>query len=192
METIGSSAIEWGCASRALPGEATSGDLQVVKPFPGGVLIAVLDGVGHGSEAAAAAAMAGAILENHAADLVIELVRRCHEALRATRGVTMSVASLNVAERSLAWLAVGNVEGVLLRQSGADAMAEESLLLRPGVVGLRLPALEAEVVRISDGDLLIFTTDGVRSVFTRGLARSKVSPQRTACGIRTKRREEST
>ncbi len=37
-----SSAIEWGVASRALPGQPTSGDLNVVKSFPDGVLVAAL------------------------------------------------------------------------------------------------------------------------------------------------------
>jgi serine phosphatase RsbU (regulator of sigma subunit) len=172
METLASSAIEWSFASRALPGEPSSGDLQVVKAFSGGVLVAALDGVGHGGEAATAAMIAGAILEAHAADPVIVLVQRCHEALRATRGVTMSVASFNVSKGLLTWLGVGNVEGVLLRQSAAPVGAEESLLLRAGVVGLQLPSLDVDVIPVSEGDTLIFATDGIRSNFARGLARS--------------------
>ena len=182
METLASSAIEWGFASRALPGQTTSGDLQVVKSFPGGVLIAALDGVGHGGEAATAAMIAGAILEANAADPLITLVRRCHEALRATRGVTMSVASFNVSQGLVSWLGVGNVVGVLLRQSVAPVAAEESLLLRAGVVGHRLPSLEAEIVPVSDGDTLIFATDGIHSNFDRGLARSH-PPQKAAESI---------
>ena len=58
METLASSAIEWGVASRALPGQPTSGDLNVVKSFPDGVLVAALDGVGHGEQAATAARIA--------------------------------------------------------------------------------------------------------------------------------------
>jgi serine phosphatase RsbU (regulator of sigma subunit) len=172
METIASSAIEWSFASRALPGQPTSGDLQVVKAFPGGVLVAALDGVGHGGEAATAARIAGAMLEARAADPLIVLVQRCHEALRATRGVTMSVASFNVSKGLLTWLGVGNVEGVLLRQSSAPVGEEESLLLRAGVVGLQLPSLEVEVIPVSEGDTLIFATDGIYSNFARGLARS--------------------
>ncbi|HEX3472293.1 MAG TPA: SpoIIE family protein phosphatase [Silvibacterium sp.] len=181
METLESSAIEWGLASRALPGQPTSGDLQVVKAFPGGVLIAALDGIGHGGEAATAAMIAGAILETHAADPVIAIVQRCHEALRATRGVTMSVASFNVSQRLVTWLGVGNVLGVLLRQSVAPVAAEESLLLRAGVVGLHLPSLEADIVPVSEGDTLIFATDGIQSNFARGLARSH--PPRKAAEI---------
>jgi serine phosphatase RsbU (regulator of sigma subunit) len=179
METLTSSAIEWGLASRALPGQSTSGDLQVVKAFSGGVLIAALDGVGHGGEAATAAMIAGAILETHAADPVIGLVQRCHEALRSTRGVTMSVASFNVSQGLVTWLGVGSVVGVLLRQSVAPVVAEEPLLLRAGVVGLQLPLLDVDIVPVSEGDTLIFATDGIQSNFARGLA-GKKPPQKAA------------
>ena len=172
-------AIEWGVASRALPGQPASGDLNVVKSFSDGVLVAALDGLGHGEEAATAAAVAAATLEMHAGEPVMTLVQRCHEALRATRGVAMSVASLNVSRGLVTWLGVGNVEGVLLRRSSTRAVAEVPLLLRAGVVGFQLPSLDVEVVPVSAGDTLIFATDGIHSDFARGLARNN-PPQKAA------------
>lgn len=179
METLASSAIEWGIASRALPGQPISGDLNVVKPFPDGVLVAALDGVGHGEAAATAATAAGAILEAHAAEPVKELVRTCHQALRATRGVTMSVASFNLSRGLVTWLGVGNVEGVLLRRGAKRAVSEVPLLLRAGVVGLQLPSLEVEVLPVSQGDTLIFATDGIHSDFDRGSVLN-CAPQKAA------------
>jgi negative regulator of sigma-B (phosphoserine phosphatase) len=172
METLASSIMEWGVASRALQGQPSSGDLKVITSFPNGVLVAALDGIGHGEEAASAAAAAGAILELHACEPVIPLIERCHEELRGTRGVAMSVASFSVFQGLVTWLGVGNVQGVLLRRGVASAVAEESLLLRAGVVGVRLPSLRAAVLPISTGDTLIFATDGISSDFPRGLARS--------------------
>jgi len=58
--------VEWAVGARALEGEPVSGDLHVVTPFPGGVLVAVMDGLGHGTEAAAAAEAAAEILRDHA------------------------------------------------------------------------------------------------------------------------------
>jgi len=174
-----SSEIEWGVASRALPGQSTSGDLNVVKSFPDGVLVAALDGLGHGEEAANAAAVAAITLERHAGEPVMTLVQRCHEALRATRGVAMSIASFNVSRGLVTWLGVGNVEGVLLRRSFTRAVAEAQLLLRAGVVGFQLPLLDVEVVPVYAGDTLIFATDGIRSDFARGLALN-YTPQKAA------------
>jgi negative regulator of sigma-B (phosphoserine phosphatase) len=171
METLVSSMIECGVAARALPGQARSGDLELVKSFPDGVLVAALDGVGHGEEAAAAAMAAAAILVAHAQESVIALVERCHEGLRTTRGVAMSIASFNVPQGLITWMGVGNVQGVLLRRL-LPAMAEESLLLRGGVVGVQLPSLQAAVLPICAGDTLVFTTDGISTDFDRGLARN--------------------
>jgi negative regulator of sigma-B (phosphoserine phosphatase) len=181
METVGLSILECGVAARALPGQPRSGDLQVVKFFANGVLVAVLDGIGHGEEAASAATAARAILEAHAQEPVVALIERCHEGLRATRGVVMSVASFNSPQGLVTWLGVGNVQGVLLRRGAASA-AEESLLLRAGVVGVQLPSLQAAALPISIGDTLIFATDGIHRDFARGLARTH-RPQKAAEGI---------
>src|SRR5256885_13268215 len=90
--------IEWGVASLALPGEAESGDRHLVKPVGTGVLVAVVDGLGHGAEAAAAAQAAVAALERHATESPVPLIERCHRALQGTRGVVMSVAVLGRSE----------------------------------------------------------------------------------------------
>jgi len=182
METLASSTIEWGVAARALPGQPSSGDLDLVKSFPNGVLVAALDGVGHGEKAAAAAAVARSILEAHAGEPVIALIGRCHEVLRATRGVAMSVASFNVSQGLITWLGVGNVQGVLLRRGLSGSVKEESLLLRAGVVGVQLPSLRVSVLPLSAGDTLIFTTDGISSDCDRRLARNH-PPQKAAEGI---------
>ena len=44
-----------------------------------------------------------------------ELDARCHDRLRATRGVVMSLASLDQERGILTWLGVGNVAGVVFR-----------------------------------------------------------------------------
>jgi len=35
-----------------MPGQAVSGDMHLVRPFEDGVLVALVDGLGHGEEAA--------------------------------------------------------------------------------------------------------------------------------------------
>jgi len=77
---------------------------------------------------------------------------------------------------------VGNVEGVLLRRGLAREAEEESLLLRAGVVGAQLPALQAAVLPLSIGDTLILATDGISSDFTRKLPRNH-PPQKAAESI---------
>lgn len=164
--------LEWGLATLALPGHVESGDRHVVQPFPNGVLVAAVDGLGHGEEAAAAAKLAVSILERHAQEEVIALLRRCHEALRGTRGVVMSLASFRAPDSMLTWLGVGNVEGLLLREAAGSALRHEALVLRGGVVGAELPPLRVSVIPVMRGDTLIFATDGIREGFTERLALS--------------------
>ncbi len=164
--------IEWAVAAAPLAGESESGDLHLVKPVGRGMLVAAVDGLGHGAEAAAAARTAVATLDRHAEEFVLPLVRRCHEALQGKRGVVLSLAYLDGGKQSMTWLSVGNVEGVLLYtdQTVRPARpARAALLTRGGIVGAELPQLRAEVVPIAAGDILIFATDGIREGFAEDL-----------------------
>lgn len=153
--------IEWGAATFTLRGQIESGDRHVVVPFGPGVLVAAIDGLGHGDEAASAAERAARILEDVPAESVIALVRRCHESLRRTRGVVMSLASFHAPDDTMTWLGVGNVEGRLLRVTRDSNPPLETLLLRGGVVGSQLPSLQAALVSVVPGDMLVLATDGV-------------------------------
>lgn len=182
--------IDLGVAGFALPGEGESGDHYLVRPNRQGVLIAALDGVGHGEEAAKAAKAAISILETHADQPIIELVQDCHDELRATRGVALSVAYINVPRGVMTWLGIGNIQGVLRRSSRrGDLPAQEMLLLRGGVVGVVLPPLRPSDLAVGEGDTLIFATDGLRPEFVEGL-QSMETPQRMADKILERYRNE--
>ena len=175
----GNALLEWGMASEPLAGQPASGDLGLVLPFPGGILVGALDGLGHGDEAAAAARAAAAVLRAQPDAPVIWLVRQCHEALGETRGVVMSLASFSARYGTLTWIGIGNVEGLLLRASAAANPPRETLLLRGGVVGFKLPELGAAVLPVARGDALVLATDGIRSDFADRLSLTR-PPQQAA------------
>lgn len=162
--------VEYGVSSLTAAGQDESGDLHLVKTVPGGTLLAAVDGAGHGPEAAAAARLAISTLEAHACDGVISLIRRCHERLVGTRGAVMSLAAISGVENTLTWLGVGNIEGILLRCGPGLHSAPETMLLRPGILGYRLPLLQSRVTPIAHGDLVILATDGIRPGFARQFA----------------------
>src|SRR6266566_2502074 len=87
METIRSPMAEYGVAKFVLPGEGESGDQHLVCCNENGILVAAIDGIGHGAEAANAAKAATAVLRNGIGEPIISLVTACHEKLRSTRGV---------------------------------------------------------------------------------------------------------
>jgi negative regulator of sigma-B (phosphoserine phosphatase) len=161
--------IEWGWAGAALADGPESGDRHVVAPFPDGVLIAVIDGLGHGTEAAFAASAAARLLETAAAEPVVALVQRCHEELRGTRGAVMSLASIDTRTSTMTWIGVGNVEGLLMRANPDATRSREGITNRGGVVGYQLPPLRSGTLTVSPGDTLILATDGIRSAYADGL-----------------------
>jgi phosphoserine phosphatase RsbX len=157
--------IEWAVASRAFPGEVDSGDRCFVRPEADGALLAVVDGLGHGAEAARAAELAIRIIGSRADEPGPAIVARCHEALRGGRGVTLGLARWNGRARDLAWLGVGDVCGILLRDgSGA---AHQRLLSHVGVVGHVSTPLRVRTASVRESGLLVLATDGIEWSFER-------------------------
>jgi hypothetical protein len=179
METIKEPMVEYGVAKLALPGHGESGDRHLVRCNRNGVLIAAIDGIGHGEQAAEAATIAASILNSSLDEPIISLVEQCHEQLRPTRGVVLSLASIDPAHGMMTWLGVGNVQGVLVRADAKNGNPKETLLLRAGVVGSRLPPLQATVIPVAKDDTLFFVTDGVSRDFTENLS-TFGNPQRAA------------
>jgi phosphoserine phosphatase RsbX len=165
MDGLTSGTIEWGLASQKMPGETISGDLHLVKPTDKGVLVAVADGLGHGSEAAEAARLAIDAVGDSAQGPLAQVLEHCSQQLRLTRGVVISLAFLNAFDGTMEWLGVGNVEGLLVRSQSSGNCAIEALMLSQGVVGARLPRLRSTHVDVSPGDTLVFATDGIRRGF---------------------------
>jgi negative regulator of sigma-B (phosphoserine phosphatase) len=150
--------ISTGVACAPLAGQTSSGDRGVVVEFPGGALVAAIDGLGHGQDASLAAEEAHLVLEDDPAAPVDELVHRCHTRLKNTRGVVMTLASFQ--QGAMTWVGVGNVEGMLVRPGGIDAVP-----MRGGIVGYSLPALVSRRLTVGRGDTLVLATDGIRHGF---------------------------
>ena len=134
METLINAPIEWAVAELAQPGQSESGDRHLVLPTPDGGLVAVVDGLGHGAEAASAAKVAVRALERGGDRPLAQLFRDCHQSLIGTRGAVISAASFSVPDQTMTWLGVGNVEGRLLRApvSGGPPIAH-AVAAGPGV-----------------------------------------------------------
>jgi negative regulator of sigma-B (phosphoserine phosphatase) len=161
--------VEWGIAMRCRRGEATSGDLAVVTLLPEGALVAGIDGLGHGTEAARAARKAADVVcESPSQDLVL-LVQRCHAALKGTRGAAISLAFVSPSESGMTWLGVGSVEGRVLSGDPSATRPKGSLALGSGVPGHELPSVRAATVEVRPGDVLVLATDGIEASFADSL-----------------------
>ncbi|HEX6983546.1 MAG TPA: SpoIIE family protein phosphatase [Balneolaceae bacterium] len=161
--------VEWVAAALAKEGEQECADLFLVKPDENGVLLAAVDGLGHGPEAQQVSRKVVKCLESGTANQsLIALIEGCHEEIKGSRGAVISIARINSSNGELSWLSVGNIEGVLVKNSRNGQQFKE-LVLRSGVVGYTLPSLQVSVEKISAGDVLFFATDGVMNEFIEGL-----------------------
>jgi negative regulator of sigma-B (phosphoserine phosphatase) len=157
--------IEWSVATRCRRGEATSGDLAVVELLPEGALVAAIDGLGHGSEAARAAHLAGDVVRERPSRDLVGLAERCHGALRDTRCAAFSLAFISPAEGTMTWLGVGNVEGRVLKAGPSAMRPKGTLALGSGIPGHELPRMSTTTLDVQPGDLLVLATDGIEAAF---------------------------
>ena len=171
--------MEWGAATRMLPGETESGDRHLVMSLQDGALLAAVDGLGHGREAALAADLAVRTMQSHAGLRLIEIVERCHQNLLRSRGVALSLARWDAGQGSVSWVGVGNVEGLLLQAGPGGRPGAERLLQRVGAVGVRLPTLRTSSIAVPGAGLLIFATDGIATGFDRDID-ARTGPQALA------------
>lgn len=154
--------VEWAVAARPLPGEVTSGDRAIAVVVDGGALFGVIDGLGHGPHAAAAAECAAEVLTRHAAEPVEQLIGACHRELTSTRGAAITLARIDIERGTLEWVGVGNVTAAVVSRAPSGQRATSLVPLVGGIVGFRLPkVLIPEAVEIRPGHLLVMASDGV-------------------------------
>lgn len=162
--------LELGVAERALAGEQRSGDRAVLAAYDGGALVAAIDGLGHGGDAADAADVAAAVMAREPDAEPVRLIDACHAALAGTRGAVMTLAWFDLVGASLSWTGVGNVEGRLVHASAGPRAPTHGALTKGGVVGYNLPAIRVTGTDLEDGDVMVLATDGIDSGFARAIS----------------------
>jgi phosphoserine phosphatase RsbX len=163
--------LEVGVAERALPGEWRSGDRAVLVAYEGGALVAAIDGLGHGGDAADAADVAARVLAEHPDDDPEHLLGACHRALARTRGAVMTLAWFDLVESTLTWTGVGNVEGRLVHAAAGPHAPTHGALTRGGVVGYNMPSIRVTGTDLEDADVMVLATDGIESAFASAIGK---------------------
>ena len=157
--------LEIGIATRPFGGATVSGDHHTICAFPGGVLIAVVDGLGHGKEAAVASHRAVATINASPNQSLSRLFQQCNDALKSTRGAVMTMATIDIATRTMSWAAIGNVDAALFCFGANGQRKRQSIVMIGGVIGSRIAAVRPATYKIERGDTLVFATDGIRADF---------------------------
>lgn len=150
--------LDCGAATRACRSAQENGDAFVIKQWADQALLGVIDGLGHGPSAHKAAHAARSYVEHHFDQPFRDLFRGVERACRATRGVVMGLARVELT-RSVAIISVvGNVEVRLLGISPPPRIA-----IRRGILGSHAPEVVAEENPWGPGAVLIMHSDGVQA-----------------------------
>lgn len=175
--------VEVGVSTMPMPGEVECGDSHVVIAHDHWVLVGVIDGLGHGPEAARSAERAVEVVRERPDLPVCDLVEACHHELRRFRGCVATFASIDVASGEMEWVGVGNVEALLVRRGQRLVDAHEQAMLFDGAIGYRMPRIRSHRVGVQPGDLLVMATDGVSAQFLSAAANGN-DPQALAERLR--------
>jgi len=139
--------------------DEASGDGWAVADASCGTTVAVVDGIGHGVRASAAADAALTALAGNPADLDGYLAR-ANAAMLGTRGAALAVCLLNPGRGEMRCLSVGNIRGAILGDCGPRTLIHFS-----GAVGTHAMPPPARILRYPwpPGATLVLWTDGLAS-----------------------------
>jgi phosphoserine phosphatase RsbX len=161
-------ALDVGTAGAPMAGEVRSGDVAVFCATASGGMACLIDGLGHGPEAADAAETCADVVRANADAAPQDLLDRCHEALLDSRGAVMTAAWFDLERFTVAWAGVGNVDARLVRV-GPDPR-EDVALVFGGVIGYRMPQVRVATRDLARGDVLVMITDGIEAAISPALA----------------------
>jgi serine phosphatase RsbU (regulator of sigma subunit) len=140
---------------RPCKGERRSGDATLVAERVDGYLCAIVDGLGHGFRAHAAAVRAVDFLRDADSANLISLLEKLDVELRGTVGAAVGIAHVDVETGSLRYSGIGNT---VIRRFGSD---ETRLVSRGGVIGGQMRTPKEESMTLQSGDVVLMYSDGV-------------------------------
>ena len=147
-----------GAVSLAAPGEVVCGDGWSFALDGDLASMLVADGLGHGPDAAEAAAVA---LETFVDDPFApprRMLESLHQALRRTRGAAVMVLQADAAANSVRSAGAGNIVARLV-----SGVSDRSILCQHGTAGLTIRSPEETVTPWPPHALLVVCSDGIET-----------------------------
>ncbi len=140
------------------PGERFCGDAWTYHRDRDRMVVLIVDGLGHGPDAADAAGEAVKSFAKHAHHAPGAILARMHDALKKTRGAAAAVVEVALAGKTLTYAGVGNTSGVIL-----SSRVSRNLVSHNGTLGMLAPKIQEFHVEWPDDAILLLHSDGVQS-----------------------------
>lgn len=144
-----------GLISLPADGEQDCGDAGAVVEDGAHRTAIVVDGLGHGPQAADAAQTALRAFAAAPDQPLPQLLATLHRALRHTRGAAVGLLRLYAAHAE--FCGIGNVRALAVSPQGVH----HRLTAQPGVVGWKMPALRTHTIPLPAGTTAVLHSDGI-------------------------------
>lgn len=157
---IGKSRFQIGAINLPAPHEIACGDAWRVAENESGLSIMVVDGLGHGPEAAKVGAEAADVFECDPFQALETLFDRLHARLRTTRGGAVAVGRIDIRKNCLKYMGVGNISGAIRSLTSTTGRGLSS---HNGTVGLQMTKKQEFEYPFSDDAIMIMHSDGLQT-----------------------------
>jgi anti-sigma regulatory factor (Ser/Thr protein kinase) len=145
-----------GAVLAPFPGEKACGDHWSFVATKAGPTLLLVDGSGHGVEAARAAETAVRSFAEHAEKSCEAIVDAIHRALAPTRGAAVAVARIDAAAKVIRLVGVGNISALLIQPTGARHMVSHN-----GTAGHVAPRIREFTYEYTSAPLVVLHSDGL-------------------------------
>ncbi|WP_298231424.1 SpoIIE family protein phosphatase [uncultured Azohydromonas sp.] len=147
-----------GGVSIAKPGERACGDAWAAHVEGRVRTVFMVDGLGHGTEAAVAANEAVAQFQRSRHEPPAQIVQAVHQALRHTRGGAVAVARIDPASATVSFVGLGNIAAAVVGGGTVRRMVSHN-----GTAGHNARKIQAFDYPCGPGALLVMHSDGLSS-----------------------------
>jgi anti-sigma regulatory factor (Ser/Thr protein kinase) len=137
-------------------GEVECGDAWCAAIDRDRVTAMIVDGLGHGPDAALAAAVATTKFETLASEPPATMLGTINIAMRGTRGAALSAAVVDEIACTVEFSGVGNVDGRVLTDERTQHLVPQN-----GIVGTVMPSLRPTAATWDAGARLVMHSDGI-------------------------------
>ena len=148
--------VPYGALCVAKKGEPICGDGWLVGQGRNSIIAFVVDGLGHGPDAAEAARVAVETIQANVDRDAADLMDAVHRALRPTRGAAAAVALLQPQSELCMYCGIGNIAASI-----RDDLGSRALVSHNGILGHQLRRVQDFTYPFRAGALLVMHSDGV-------------------------------
>lgn len=152
--------VDLGMTFQALLGtESECGDIGVIQEYDNQCFLALIDVLGHGSEARKIALSARKYLKNNYQKDITDIINGLHEHLKGTRGAVAAMCHLDIFTGELTYIGIGNIT---VRVFGTKPIR---LIPKDGIIGYRMRKPQKHSIKLYPGDTILMHSDGIKEHF---------------------------